>query len=296
VRSSILGRRLALAGAGLVSACSPAALLNATVPEGGLVIERDLAYGDGPRRRMDVYRPAGNVLGLPLIVFLYGGSWRSGSKSMYPFVAAPLARLGAVVAVPDYRLYPEVVFPAFLDDCAAAVAYAARKAGRWGADAGRLGLLGHSAGAYNAAMLLLDRRRLAAAGAQPPRAGALLAGPYDFLPITDPDIIPIFPDAGPETQPITYADGTNPPLLLLAGANDTTVRPRNTVALGERIRARGGPVEARILPDLGHVGIILAFAPLFRGKGRVLDDVWTVLGRGSGGSGGAQAQGSGVSL
>jgi acetyl esterase/lipase len=230
---------------------------------------------------MDVYRPAGVASGLPLIVFLYGGSWRNGSKAMYPFVAAPLARLGAVVAVPDYRLYPEVVFPAFLGDCAAAVAFAVANAARWGADSRRLVLLGHSAGAYNAAMLLLDRRFLAAAGAPRPACGALLAGPYDFLPITDPDIIPVFPDPGPQTQPITYADGRNPPLLLLAGSDDRTVKPRNTLALAARIRGAGGPVEARILPGIGHIGLILAFAPLFRGKAPVLDLVWDFCGRAS---------------
>jgi len=278
---SALGRRAALAGAGLLAACSPAGLLNATISEGGLAVERDLPYGEG-RRRMDLYRPAGAVSGLPLVVFLYGGSWRSGSKSLYPFVAAPLARRGAVVAVPDYRLYPEVVFPAFLADCAAAVAYAAANARRWGADARRLVLLGHSAGAYNAAMLLLDPRWLGGAGAPRPAGGALLAGPYDFLPITDPDIVPIFPDPGPQTQPITHADGRNPPLLLLAGADDTTVRPRNSVALAHRIQAAGGPVEARILPDLGHIGIILAFAPLFRSKGPVFELVWEFVGRVSG--------------
>ncbi len=198
---------------------------------------------------------------------------------MYPFVAASLARLGAVVAVPDYRLYPEVVFPTFLEDCAAAVAFAAANAARWGADPRRLVLLGHSAGAYNAGMLLLDPRFLAAADAPRPACGALLAGPYDFLPITRPDIVPVFPDPGPWTQPITYADGRNPPLLLLAGGDDRTVKPRNTVALAERIRAAGGPIEEHILPGIGHVGIVLAFAPLFRGMAPVLDLVWDFFGR-----------------
>ncbi len=154
------------------------------------------------------------------------------------------------------------------------MAFAAANAARWGADPRRLILLGHSAGAYNAAMLLLDPRRLAAAGAPRPACGALLAGPYDFLPITDPDIVPVFPDPGPWTQPITYADGHNPPLLLLAGRDDRTVKPRNTVALAARVRAAGGPVEARILPGIGHIGLILAFAPLFRGKTRVCNLVW----------------------
>ena len=268
-----LTRRTALAGAGLLGACSPAALLNATVPEQGIAITRDIPYGAGPRRTMDVYRPAVPQAGLPLIVFLYGGSWRGGSKALYPFVAAPLARRGAVVCVPDYRVYPEVVFPAFLQDCAAAVAFAGQHAARWGSDSSRLMLLGHSAGAYNGAMLLLDPHWLEDAGAPRPQGGALLAGPYDFLPITDRDVIPVFPDPGPETQPITFANGGSPPLLLLAGSDDTLVAPRNSLRLADRVIEAGGRADAHILPGLGHIGVILGFAPPFRTRGGVLDRV-----------------------
>ena len=264
----------------LLAACSPAALLNATVPTGGVEVVRDVAFGPGPRDRMDVYRPPGARGAAPLVVFLYGGSWRMGARGMYPFVALPLAQRGAVVAVPDYRLFPEVEFPDFLRDNARAVAWAMEHAAEWGADPARTVLVGHSAGAYNAAMLALDPRWLAEAGAdRSSLAGAVgLAGPYDFLPITG-RAREVFAaaGAGPETQPVSYVDGRNPPMLLLAGADDATVRPRNTEALAARIRARGGPVEARVYPGVGHVGIVTAFAPLFNGRAPVLDDAWRFI-------------------
>jgi len=265
----------------LLSACSPAALLNATVPSQGVAETQDVAYADGPRHRLDIYRPPGTDGGAPLVVFLYGGGWRTGDKGMYSFVALPLAARGAIVVVPDYRLYPEVAFPAFLEDNARAVAWAAAHAAELGADPRRLFIVGHSAGAYNAAMLALDPRLLAAAGLDRGRlAGVVgLAGPYDFLPITGEDVKPVFATVndGPLSQPVTYVDGGNPPLLLLAGDADTTVNPRNTLSLAAKVRAAGGAAESRILPGIGHIGIITAFAPLFRGRTPVLDEVWDFI-------------------
>jgi len=267
--------------AALLSGCSAASILNATVPRDGVSVERGIAYGEGPRRRLDVYRNKDAAGPHPLIVFLYGGSWRTGERGTYAFVATPLAARGAVVVVPDYRLYPEVVFPDFLDDNAHAVAWAVGHANELGADPHRVFIVGHSAGAYNAAMLAVDPRWLARAGLDRAEiAGVVgLAGPYDFLPMTDPDIIPVFApvDDGPASQPVTYVDGSSPPLLLLAGDADTTVRPANTRSLAARVAAAGGAVESRIYPGIGHIGIVTAFAPLFSGRAPVLDDVWRFI-------------------
>ena len=250
------------------------------MPDGGVLLERDVAYGPGPRRSLDVYRPSAPGSGRPLVVFIYGGSWRGGSKAMYPFVARPLVQRGAVVVVPDYRVYPEASFPTFLEDNAQAVAWAFAHAEALGADPARIVLFGHSAGAFNVAMLALDARWLRAAGVDRDRlAGAAgLAGPYHFLPTTDPDVIPVFGAANtPANEPYALVDGHNRPMLLLAGADDTTVRPKNTLDLAARIRAAGGPVAENIYPDLAHIGIITAFAPLFRHRASVLDDVWTFV-------------------
>ena len=288
-------RRKAAAAAALalsLAACTPAQLLNATVSTGGLTITRNVAYGDLPRQTLDIYRPAGaagTAPGLPVVVFFYGGSWNSGSKAIYPFVAATLARTGAVVIVPDYRVYPDVKYPDFLRDCGRAVAWAQAHPDRTGS--GALFLMGHSAGAYNAMMLALDPAWLrdaensssAIAGASPRPNGRRivgvigLAGPYDFLPITDPEIKPIFPGAGSSTQPITYASAHAPPLLLLAGNDDKQVRPRNSIALKARIDSAGGRAQLILYNGLGHIGLVTAIAPAFQWRAPVLRDIVTFL-------------------
>ena len=264
-----------------LASCSAADLLNATIYTGDVAIDRNVAYAPGPRHGLDVYRPERAAPGLPLVVFLYGGSWRYGNKSIYPFVAATLAKRGAVVMVPDYRVYPQVAFPGFLQDNAAAVAWAIGHAAQYGADPADVFIVGHSAGAYDAAMLALDPAWLAAVGVDRSRLRGVvgLAGPYDFLPITGPDIIPIFAPVqdGPASQPITYVDGHNPPMLLLAGSADKTVEPRNTMALAAKITADGGPVDAKIYPGVSHIGLVAAFAPVFQHNAPVLDDVWRFI-------------------
>ena len=269
---------LAAAIASGLAACSPAGALNATVPQGGVAVTRGVHYGDLPRQKLDIYRPALAQAGTPVVVFFYGGSWRTGRRAIYPFVAATMARAGAVVVVPDYRLYPAVRYPDFLRDCANAVAWVQAHPAQTGT--GGLFLMGHSAGAYNAMMLGLDREWLHGAGADPRLvAGVIgLAGPYDFLPITDPDIVPIFPDPVPATQPITYARADAPPLLLLTGADDGQVKPRNTQALADRTRAVGGQVQVITYSGIGHIGLITAIAPAFSWRAPVLRDVMAFIG------------------
>ena len=273
--------RLALAS--LVAGCKRIDVLNALVPSNDVSLTRDVAYGAEPRQRLDIYQPSGKGDARPIVVFLYGGGWREGEKADYPFVAEPLARSGFVVVVPDYRLYPQVQFPVFVQDCAQAVAWSLAHAGSLGGHPAALSVVGHSAGAYNAAMLALDPAWLREAGTSREALASVvgLAGPYDFLPISDPDVIPIFASVGdgPASQPISYVDGHNPPMLLLAGDADTTVQPRNTSSLAARIHDAGGPVEAKLYPGIGHLGIIVAFAPVLKARAPVLADVATFVGR-----------------
>ena len=145
----------------MLAACSPVRILNALAPE--RLYRSGLAYGSDPRQRLDLYRPAGYGP-FPVAIFLYGGNWSSGRREMYGFVGGALADAGFLTVVPDYRLYPAVRYPAFLEDCAAAVAWTRRKIMTYGGSGAAPCLLGHSAGAYNAAMLTLDGRWLGAHG------------------------------------------------------------------------------------------------------------------------------------
>jgi acetyl esterase/lipase len=247
---------------------APVDALNASIDPAGLTILRDIPYGPAPRQAMDVYRAADATKGLPVVVFFYGGSWQTGRRQDYLFVAASLARFGMIAVIPDYRLFPQVVWPAYVKDAAYAVAAVRRQVRDWGGDPDRVFVAGHSAGAHLAALLALDPHWLEVAGDRREALAGMvgLGGPYDFLPIQDEDVRAVFAAALDlaATQPINHVDGRNPPVLLLHGEADRTCYPRNSHNLATRIRAAGGPVELRTYRRVGHIGIVLGFAPLFR--------------------------------
>ena len=253
------------------------AILEMSTP-GAVQVRHDLAYTSGERGRFDVYAPRTLSARAPVAVFLYGGSWQSGDKSLYRFVGVALASRGVVTVIPDYRVYPEARYPTFLEDNAKAVAFVKRHAADWGADPAKLYLIGHSAGAYNAVMLAADPSWLKAEGVDSHKdiAGVFgLAGPYDFLPLRDPVLKTIF---GPveqlaDTQPINHVDGSAPPMRLVAGDRDTTVDPGNSLRMTAAVAARGGVASARIYPGLGHIGLLTTLSGLFRGHAPVLEDI-----------------------
>jgi acetyl esterase/lipase len=266
----------------LLQACSPLRLINAVVPDATYTLVEGLAYGDATRQRMDVYLPKPAVAGAPMAVFFYGGSWNSGDRADYKFVGEALASQGIVTVVADYRLSPEVRYPVFLEDSAQAVKVALDNADAWGVSRERLFLMGHSAGAYNAAMLALDPRWLGGAGvAREQFAGWIgLAGPYDFLPIKVPEVKQAFnwPETPADSQPLFYAKQPDPAaparVLLIAAREDKLVDPqRNTVGLGQALVNRGEDVQVTLLDGVGHATLIGAMARPLRGLAPVLAQV-----------------------
>ncbi len=261
----------------LAVGCTPLTAFNGLVPKDSKVdlVARNEAYGADRRQRVDVYRPKGsNTKRLPVIVFFYGGSWSSGTKNGYSFVGRALASNGFVVAIPDYRLVPQVRFPAFVEDGAAAVRWVRANADRFGGDPDRLIIAGHSAGAYNGAMLAYDPRWLGPL--QQRICGFIgLAGPYDFLPLSGTVTRAAFQGADDlqATQPVAHVRKGDPPALLATGAEDTIVLPRNSDALALRLKKVGSDVDRRSYPGVGHVGILTAIAQPFRGRAAVLDDM-----------------------
>ncbi len=250
-----------------VAACSGTGVLNALTPRSGYAIHRDLVFDTATGLALDLYVPAG-ARAAPVAVFFYGGSWQDGRRADYRFVGEALARQGMVVAIPDYRLYPAVRFPAFLHDAARAVAWTQAHAAEHGGDGRMLVLIGHSAGAYNAAMLTLDPSYLRQAGVDRAAVRGMigLAGPYDFLPLRDPALQDIFAPAGDLrlSQPITYVDGHNPPMLLIHGRDDRQVSPGNTARLAARVGQAGGPVSVRLYDRMSHVFAVANLAAPLR--------------------------------
>lgn len=275
-----LGRRAFLtAGSALLSACSPLGLLDALTPAdaGGRLAASGIAYGPDERHRLDVYLPEQAARRAPVMVFLYGGGWNSGERSDYGFVGRAFAAQGFVTVIPDYRLVPQVRFPAFVEDGALALRWVRDHIAAYGGVPSGIALSGHSAGAYTAMMLALDGRFLARAGLPSRfiRSVAGLAGPYDFLPLDDPRSIAAFGDypRPAETQPISFAGSHAPRVFLATGDEDETVRPRNSVSLAEKLQAAGAAVALKRYPGLGHAGILLALNTAFRNRAPVLADI-----------------------
>lgn len=253
-----------LVAALLLAGCSPLAFLSSTSPSSHYTRYADIAYGQPGRLRLDVYEPSRGAGDRPLVVFFYGGGWRDGAKEKYEFVASTLADEGLVVVIPDYRLYPDVRFPGFVADGAAALAWAIANAGRYGADARQVYVMGHSAGAHIAALLALDPSYLGRHELSPRRlAGVIgLSGPYDFLPLEGGYLTDVFPESlRPDSQPLRFASADAPRTLLIHGSDDTTVRVENSRRLAAALEERGVDVTLRIYAGAGHARTVAALAP-----------------------------------
>jgi acetyl esterase/lipase len=248
----------------LLAGCSDGiGFINAISPHRGTAVERGVAYGADPRQRMDIYLPARGKRDAPVVVFVYGGSWRGGSRETYGFVGTALARQGFVVAIPDYRVYPQAVFPVFVEDVAKAIATISRTVAR----KRPIVLIGHSAGAEIAALVALDPRYLKADGIAACRkiAGFVgLAGPYDFKPPREL-YRRIFPKPLlAASRPVDFAKGHHPPSLLISGTYDLVVGPKQTEKLAAALERSGNEVRMELYPRIGHVTLIGTLAPPLR--------------------------------
>jgi acetyl esterase/lipase len=278
---------------GATSACSLRRAAELVFLGDQFELTRDLPYGAGARQRLDVYRPRAAARPAPVIVFLYGGRWQSGSKDEYRLLGDALTRRGVVAVVPDYRLYPEVRFPAWVEDGARAVRWVRDNIARFGGDPARIFVAGHSAGAHTVALLALDGHYLRDAGVP---AGAVrgfvsLAGPVATT-WTAADVRALMgPREGwPATYPATHVGAKGPPLLLLHGSKDRTVSVENSVRLAARLRERGACARLRVYPGVSHIGIIVALAIPRLGIAPVLDDVMAFVRRPAAGACGAASR------
>lgn len=277
------GRSLAALVAVLsLGGCLPLATLNRIlIPGDGFTVHRGIAYGLEPRQTLDVYTPAdvrgaGGRNARPVVVFFYGGSWQSGRGAYYRFIGEALTAHGVVTVVADHRLYPEVVFPAFVADAAQAVAWVHRNITTFGGDPGRIFLMGHSSGAHIAALLATDKTYLREAGVPTADVRGLigLAGPYAIDPFRYRTTRAIFAGlASPAPmQPLSFVDGSEPPMLLVHGSRDETVYPVNSHALAAAVRSAGGEADV-VEVDVGHIELVLTLARPLKSRTGVLDRI-----------------------
>jgi acetyl esterase/lipase len=263
-----------------MSGCTQAAFTAANLPTRlvEMAVERDRAYGPDPSHKLDIYVPANaEAKQLDVIVFFYGGRWTYGAKEDYRFVGATFVDKGFIVVIPDYRKYPQVRFPRFVQDGAKALAWVSDHIAESHGNPARIHVVGHSAGAHIGALLAADPHYLADEGKHRSLVihdFAGLAGPYAFTP-DEPDLEDMFgpPQNYPHMQVTTFIDGTQPPMLLLYGNRDTAVKLANLEKLEGRITQRGGCVRARIYPDTDHTDLIGALSWWNLQKVPVVEDI-----------------------
>lgn len=257
---------------------------------GDYSVVSSLHYGDLESQILDIYRPTRssiqsqdqNISSLPVIVFFYGGCWGNCGfykKNEYAFVAEAFTDQNYIVVIADYRFYPSVLFPEIIQDARLAVEWVHDNIGSYGGDSDSMFLMGHSAGAHLAALLTLDERYLAADSYKSLKGFVGLAGPYDFLPFTKDYQKILF---GPEeqyanSQPINFVNGSEPPMLLLYGNDDKTVKPRNIESLSSKVDQSGGYVKVHRYNGVGHAEILGALSRLVRADYTITQDILEFL-------------------
>jgi len=260
----------------VLSACSGTDLLNAIVPHSGYSLYSNVNYGIQPRQSLDIYVPDKIASSHPTLLFFYGGSWQYGNKEEYRFVGQALASQGFITVIADYRLYPRVYFPEFMDDTAKALVWVHEHIRSYGGNPDNIFLVGHSAGAFNVVMLTLNHSYLQRAGGELSwiRGTIGISGPYDFLPFTDQNVKDLFSKVSDaDTQPVNFVTAGLPPMLLLTGNADTKVYPKNAIHLYDKLRRYNDPAQLIIYPNIGHIGIIVSLAYGFRWKSALLEDI-----------------------
>lgn len=211
---------------------------------------------------LDIYEPDTAIsTSAPVVVFFYGGGWKTGKRGQYRFIGRRLAQLGVLAIVADYRTFPRSAFPGFVEDGARAVAWSRTRAAGYGGDPRRLFVAGHSAGAQIAALIGTDARYLAAQGMKPQELSGVigLSGPYDFVIEGGYEEIFAPMSRWPEAQAVNFVDGDEPPFLLIHGTGDKVVESKDSQELAERLRRAGGKADLVWLPGAGHIAPLAAF-------------------------------------
>lgn len=271
-------------------ALSALAVVNGLTANGGVGVSKDILYGDKPLQDLDIYYPKPLAQAMkaesaidksyPMVVFVHGGSWESGSKEEYAFVGQSLAQAGYVTAVINYRKAPENVYPDYVKDAAQAIAWSYNNAKSFHADPNRLAVIGHSAGAFNAVAAVANEDFLAPYGMKPKDLGAVIgiAGPYSYDFRQYDSATAFGANATPdEVMPDRQIKGEQPPYLLLTAEKDKVVHITNAIKMTEALKAAGVNVETGEIKGASHATSIGAMAPPLRWVNDVRAQVLTYL-------------------
>lgn len=254
--------------------CSAAGVLNGITPSSSFDRDKDIAYGEEDRQTFDIYRATTPRPDAPVIVFVYGGGWTTGSKGMYKFVAEGFTKDGFDVVVPDYRLYPESVYPQMIEDTGEAIQAAAERfPGR------PLVLIGHSAGAYNVLMSVLAPELSGVSVCETVSGVVSLAAPTGAYPMTDDPYTKVFPDRFmADDAPLARVRADVPPIMLVNGREDNTVGYKNASTLSDALEEAGADARLVLYEDMNHIDPVRVLSRHFDGGSPLKGDILGFIG------------------
>ncbi len=265
----------------LLSACARSSLkiVNTLAKNKGYTLVSDIPYGAHSLNKLDLYLPKNSHnQAKATVIFFYGGCWGyclKFRKESYLFIGQALAHKGHIVAVVNYRTYPQVKFHTLIRDAAKSIEWVKQNISRYSGNSNSIFLMGHSAGGHIAATLAYDRQYLKPSTWKSIKGMIGLAGAYDFHPFRQEYQFKIFSPKSNyrNSQPIRFVTGKEAPSLLLYGNKDRVVRLGNIVNLSNLIRKKKGIVETHYYKKIGHVGLVASLSRPFQRSRPVLNDI-----------------------
>ena len=239
--------------------------LNRLTPRKGYSVQENVAYGLRARHRLDLFRTQTPREHRPLIVFVHGGAWMHGDKKDYRFIGEAFAKEGFDVAVINYHLAPEHIFPASIDDLSLALNYLNVHQLKYQISTEKVVLMGHSAGAFNVMSALYHPKPYEIQCRSQISAIIGLAGPYHFDYKGDPICADAFDQNRPyqEVMPYYFVESNTVKHYLLVAENDDVVGLSNAVDLDRRLKEKGNYSQLWTVPRIGHISMIGSVSSLF---------------------------------
>ena len=239
--------------------------LNRLTPRKGYSVQENVAYGLRARHRLDLFRTQKPREHRPLIVFVHGGAWMHGDKKDYRFIGEAFAKEGFDVAVINYHLAPEHIFPASIDDLSLALNYLKVHQLKYQISTEKVVLMGHSAGAFNVMSALYHPKPYEIQCRSQITAIIGLAGPYHFDYKGDPICADAFDQNRPyqEVMPYYFVESNTVKHYLLVAENDDVVGLSNAVDLDRRLKEKGNYSQLWTVPRIGHISMIGSVSSLF---------------------------------
>ncbi|WP_180004167.1 MULTISPECIES: alpha/beta hydrolase [unclassified Acinetobacter] len=256
--------------------------LNRLTPKQGYHVQNNIPYGLKVRHRLDLYRTSAPRQQRPLIVFVHGGAWMHGDKKDYGFIGEAFAKEGFDVAVINYHLAPEYIFPASIDDLSLALNYLTQSQHKLQIEVENVVLMGHSAGAFNVMSALYHPTPYQLQVKENIRAIVGLAGPYHFDYKGDPICADAFDQNVPYQQvmPYYFVEHNQVKHYLFTADKDNIVGHSNSEDFDRRLKASGNHSQLIQIPRVGHITMIGSvsslFSRFFKTKAeimRVLDEI-----------------------